>query len=127
VQAWGTSEHDVQVKEEIKRATETFGVGRHFLSHGVPTVPEVQGMIDAVLPLYARFGGDLTAMAALAAIEPADNAVISLPAPVFARFVGARCLNVFEAEMGAAIRAPEWKAIADQFAKDKTFHDVRST
>ncbi len=115
------------VKEEIKRATEIFGVGRLFLSHdGVPTVPEVQAMIDAVLPLYARFGGDRTAMAALAAMEPVDNATISLPAPVFARFVGARCLNVFETEMGAAIRAPQWQAIADQFAKDKTFHDVRS-
>ncbi len=97
------------------------------MSHGVPTMPEVQSMIDAVLPLYARFGGDLTAMAALAAMELADNATISLPAPVFARFVGARCLKVFETEMGAAIRAPEWNAIADQFAKDKTYHVVRST
>jgi hypothetical protein len=94
------------------------------LSPLLPTLDmtKFQRMADAFLLLIARFGGDTAPLKDLLAMECLNGSIIKLSAHGYRRFMGSKCLHVFETEVGAALRSVEGIAdIVERMTEDAAF------
>ena len=97
----------------------------------LPSVGEVQGVCDQLVPVLRHFGVDPAPLQGMRVLAATPGVRVTLSRQAFLRLLAARLLHLLESAINPALAAMPlfqdgtWKGLVQQFFDDQPFLDVR--